>query len=196
MEFSANSNLRQFRKTLLREQRSQLPFATAQALTMTGRDAKVGVEDRIGKAFDRPTSFTKRAAASLPASKTRIYSRVLIKDRQAEYLGIQERGGARLPARTAIPVPVGARLNQYGNMPRGALRRLLARADTFSGTVRGIGGIWQRDKSGGVKLLIAYQPKAQYKPAFEFKETVKRLAAERFPKNFQTAFSRALETAR
>jgi hypothetical protein len=90
MQFSVKSNIAQFRRMMRKEQRSQLPFATARALTMTGKDAKAHVEQQMGKVFDQPTPFTQRGVAALPATKAKLYSRVVIKDAQAKYLGIQE----------------------------------------------------------------------------------------------------------
>jgi hypothetical protein len=196
MRISLTSNIAQLRRIMQREQRSQLPFATARALTMTGQDARADLEPHIDRAFDRPTRFTRNSVATQPATRTRLYSRVLIKDAQAAYLGLQEEGGTRTPARTALVVPVEARLNQYGNMPRGYLRRLLSRSDTFSGNVKGIGGIWQRTRDGGVKLIVAYAQRAQYQPRFGMKDRVERTARERFPPNFERAFREAMETAR
>lgn len=196
MDFTASSNIASFKKMMTKEQKTQLPFATVYALTLTGKDGVEATRKQISKVFDRPTSFTKNAVGLLIATKTRMYSRVLIKDKQVEYLLTQETGGSRSPTRTAIVVPVGMRLNQHGNMPRGSIRRLLARSDTFSGQVRGIGGIWQRKKDGGVKLLVAYEPKAEYKPLFGFANTVRDMAKERFPVNFEKAFAFAMETAR
>jgi hypothetical protein len=196
MQFSVKSNIAQFRRMMRKEQRSQLPFATARALTMTGKDAKARVEQQMGKVFDQPTPFTQRGVAALPATKAKLYSRVVIKDAQAKYLGIQEDGGIRRPAARALVVPFQARLNRYGNLPRGGVRRLLARDDTFSGVVRGVGGIWQRNRDGTVRLLIAYEDQATYRPRFGFRRMVEKTARDRFDANFRRAFAEAMETAR
>ena len=196
MQLSMDSNIAAFRRKMLKEQKSQLPFATARALTWTGREVKEQTERRIERAFDRPTSFTKRGVAAFPASKSRMYSRVLIKDRQAEYLSLQETGGTRTPDGRALVVPVGARTNRYGNLPRGGVRRMLARSDTFSGRVRGVAGIWQRTRGGSVKLLVSYEPRAEYRPRFEFAERARREARRRFPDNFERSFKQAMDTAR
>ena len=50
-----------------------------------------------------------------------------IKAKQAEYLGIQETGGERLPRGRALVLPSQARVNQYGNIPRKAVARALSR---------------------------------------------------------------------
>ena len=196
MRLNIKSNVQQFARQMKREQRSQLPFATAKALTATGKAAAEFQSKRMGDTFDSPTPFTQKGVAAISATKARMYSRVLVKTIQAGYLATQEEGGTRTPSGRAIVIPVGQRTNKYGNMPKGAVRRALARDDTFSGTVRGIGGIWQRTRAGGVKLLVAYEQQARYKPRFRFKETTEQFAAERFPVEFDKAFKHAMETAR
>lgn len=196
MRLNIKSNIEQFKRKMQREQRSQLPFATAKALTATGKAAAQYQNERMPDAFDRPTPFTQKGVTSISATKARMYSRVLVKTIQAAYLATQEEGGTRTPSGRAIVIPIGQRTNKYGNMPKGAVRRALARDDTFSGTVRGIGGIWQRTRAGGVKLLVAYEQQARYKPRFRFKETTEQFAAERFPREFDKAFRQAMETAR
>jgi hypothetical protein len=162
----------------------------------------IGIPSTQGRAalphevFDQPTPFTQRGVAALPATKAKLYSRVVIKDAQAKYLGIQEDGGIRRPAARALVVPFQARLNRYGNLPRGGVRRLLARDDTFSGVVRGVGGIWQRNRDGTVRLLIAYEDQATYRPRFGFRRMVEKTARDRFDANFRRAFAEAMETAR
>lgn len=195
MKLSVSSNIKQFSRQMTKAQKSQLPFATARALTWTAQDAKLDVEKRIDAAFDRPTPYTRKGVAAISASKRKQVSRVLIKDRQAEYLGLQEDGGTRKPKGRALVIPQD-KTNKYGNMPRGYIRRVLARGDTFSGTVRGVAGIWQRTRSGSVKLLVAYEQKAQYRPRFQFERTAERTARTRFPINFERSFRQAMQTAR
>lgn len=174
----------------------QVEFATARALTWTGRDAKPDLEQHITNVFDRPTPFTKRAVAALPARRGNLVSRVLIKDAQAKYLGTQEEGGTRTPKGRAIVVPSSARTNRYGNLPRGAIRRMLARSDTFSANIGGTGGIWQRQRSGGLKLLVAYTQTAQYSKRFGMRDKVRGFAMEKFPQAFDKSLAQAFATAR
>lgn len=196
MHVSFEHNIREWTRELSAFHREQIPFATALALTEVARDdVKTAVELRIELAFDRPTPFTRRGVAYLAARKNRLVSTVLIKDRQAAYLLIEETGGTRLPKRRAIPIPVGQRRNQYGNMPRGSVQRLLARPDTFSGRVNGQGGIWQRRKNR-LKLLVAWEDRAEYRPIFKFYETAREAAEIAFPHAFRRALDRAIATAR
>lgn len=171
-------------------QRREIPFATALALTTLAKDIKEDIPSLLERRFDRPTPFTKRGAAIKAATKRNLESRVFIKDKQAAYLSIQSTGGVRRPKRKALVVPARTRRNKYGNLPRGSVKRLLARSDTFSGKVRGTPGIWQRMKSGRLKLLVSYAPQAAYKPRIDFAGEVHALADRKARRAFQSAFTR------
>ena len=161
------------------------------------RDVEKAVEKRIATTFDRPTPYTQRAVYVRPASKSKLYAEVGIKDRQARYLEIQETGGTRQPKGRAIVLPVGARLNKYGNMPKGAVGRALARKDTFSGRIGGVAGIWQRQRKGQPpKLLYAYENDATYQPVFRFQATADEVARTRLRSNISRAMATAILTAR
>ena len=69
------------------------------------------------------------------------------------------------------------KLNRYGNLAggQGRIKRLLAKKNTFQGTIGGVAGVWQRPKRGkrsrgdsgtieqsGLKLLVAYESSTQY----------------------------------
>lgn len=197
MDISFESNIAAWMRSLDDFKRQQLPFATALALTDTARfDVVPAIERQVDIVFDRPTPFTRKGVGYRPAYKNRPVARVFIKDIQARYLELEEYGGVRTPRRRALVLPAGQRVNQYGNLPRGSVQRLLARKDTFSGTVNGQGGIWQRTRKGGLKLLVAYEDWANYRPIFKFHETAKRTAEVAFPKRFGAALARAIATAR
>lgn len=196
VEINFKHNIREWTRELSAFHREQIPFAAALALTETARDdVKPAVELRIELAFDRPTPFTRRGVAYLAARKNNLVATVLIKDRQAAYLKIEETGGVRRPRNRALPIPVAQRRNKYGNLPRGSVRRLLARPDTFSGTVNGHAGIWQR-KGRKLRLLVAWEDQATYKPIFRFYETAREAAEIAFPHAFRRALDRAIATAR
>ena len=83
--------------------------------------------------------------------KTGLHSRVYLMPTQAEYLRYQIEGGTRTPKGTAIAVPTSnVKLNRYGNLAggQGRIKRLLAKKNTFQGTINGVAGVWQRPKRG------------------------------------------------
>ena len=174
----------------------QVPFAVALGLTRIAQRAQNDAERGIVQRIDRPTPFTQRAVAIKTATKRRPEAVVFIKDRQGKYLKILETGGVEKPKRRALVVPVGVRLNQYGNMTKGRVKKLLARKDVFSGRINGTAGIWQRRKRKGPKLLVAYEDRRTVRPQLHFKDTViasmRRHAVERM----KSAADFAIKTAR
>ena len=173
----------------------QIAFAAALALTKTAQQAQRDVTAELPKVFDRPTPFTMRAIAMERANKQTLTARVYIRPIQAEYLRREIAGGTALPKKRALVIPFHAELNQYGGLPRTAVKRLLRRKDTFSGTVRGVSGIWQRTGKT-VRLLVAYEGKAEYKPRFPFAALVMRSVERNLPREMHAAIRRAVATAR
>jgi len=120
--------------------RDQVPYATARALNDCTRAASLGVNRAMAETFDRPITFTSRAAVApreLAATKASLSSTVTLRPIQAKYLQAQEQGGARSPANNtrrpakAIVLPgKGLALDAHGNIPAGELRRLRQRSRT------------------------------------------------------------------
>ena len=193
-----------------------MPFAAALGLTMTAKKG-VKVEQRMMvRQLDRPTPFTIKGIRWQGASKNdfktgRLHSRVYIMPKQAEYLHFQIEGGTRTPKGTAIAVPTSnVKLNRYGNLPggQGRIKRLLAKKNTFQGTIGGVSGIWQRPKRGkrsrggtgtigqsGLKLLVAYESSTQYRPRFDFYGIAERSVRTNIGKEMDKAIARALRSA-
>lgn len=191
-EFSA------FARTLNDFQRNQLPYAAALALAAVAREVEKDVRDSLPSVFDKPTPFTQRGPGSRGATKRSLTAEVFVRDRQAQYLALQEMGGTRKPeGGKALTLPVGVRVNQYGNIPHKALARLKASSkEVFVGQVRGIGGFWQRRGRGRVKLLAAFRAEAKYQPRFGYWERVTAEVKAGLPRHLGAAMARAMATAR
>ena len=187
----------------------QVRFATAYMLTQLAKDGREAATRRIGEAFDRPVRFTQSAITIKPATKANLTSVVFAKDIQAGYLSIQETGGERRPEPGApVIVPVNIRLNTAGNIPRGKVRREVAKPTTFvsrqdtSRTRHLPPGIYQRLKrpKGKAmrppKLLVALEKLVRYRPRFRFNETVHDAVGESLERRWREAKDRALQTAR
>ena len=200
---------------------NQMPFATAKALTRTAQQTRDELKDKIKTELDRPTSFTIRGITIETAKKTRLRARVFVKDIQAEYLWYAVEGGVM----GRMIQPANIRLNRYGNIPRKALKRLLARPDVFYGTIKGITGIWQRGRVRGerfttevksyrgakgqkgykyrdgniyrnVRLIAARAENVRYKTRFDFYGIGMRKVDRVWEKNMDDAINHALRTAR
>ncbi|MFS8182139.1 hypothetical protein ACMG4P_11360 [Pseudovibrio denitrificans] len=207
--FQYTVNFSQVAKGLTKAEQLQVPYAISLALNETAQDIKTNSEKALSRRLDRPTPFTKRGLALKRASKRNLSAVVFFKDRQADYLELQEKGGTRKPKRKALAVPFSQRLNKYGNLPRRAIDRLLKRSDVFQGEINGVEGIWQRPKRGkrrngsrgtkgrtGLKLLIAYEKSADYQPRLRFREGARKTADARIKHNFRRAMRKAMLTAR
>jgi hypothetical protein len=201
IKISVKSDIDKALKRLAEIEKKQVPFATAKALTETAREIQREMPKQVEKDLDQPIGFTKRGFYVVSAKKSDLKAIVGIKDIQAGYLGLQVSGGTARPRKRALLSPAGVNLNKYGNMARNKVKQLLARPDVFSGTVRGIAGIWQYQGKAGkpgrkLKLLIRYKDQQEYRPRFKFYDAAEAIARASFRRNFDTALSAALRTAR
>lgn len=211
----------------------QTRFATAVALTRTGQHVKNGLRREMEKVFDRPTPYTLNSLYLKGATKANLEAVVWLKDDTykgtpaARYLGPQIDGGGRslkrsekwlsnyvdLRGNVGYWVPgEGARLNQYGNMTRGQIVKILAnlqalpdrasrttdnrKIEYFIGQPAGAPlGVWRRDNGGIAPVMIFIRPPS-YKRRFDFFGVGDRIVKEHYPKEFDRAYSEALKTAR
>jgi len=142
------STLREGGPYLDRIQR-QAPYATSLALNRTAKAVHETLQQEILKDFDRPTPYTQRALRTVRATKQRLEAYVGFKDATGkgisanQYLWAQVHGGSRsqkrsekalrkagLPGDFTVP-GAGAELDQYGNMSRGQVVRLLSYFEAF-----------------------------------------------------------------
>ena len=201
-------NIDAFWRSLSDVGRKQLPFAVAMALNDTAEDVAKAEEQSLEKSLDRPTPYTKRGIYRLRASKSRLRAEIGVKRVQEQYLRYQVDGGVRKPKGRAIVIPVGQRRNQYGNMPKGAVRKAAAKADTFVAsrndprTKHLRPGIYQRPKrgrrgsAGQAKLLVAFASAASYNKRWDFKKGAEKKARSVFPQHLGTRWRQALATAK
>lgn len=107
----------------------QFKFALAKTLTDVVKAAQRVMPAEMQSAFDKGASeFTQRSVHITPARKETLQATVGIKDKQAAYLHYQVEGGTRNPKNKALRLPSVVQLNQYGNVPAGLIRQLVARA--------------------------------------------------------------------
>lgn len=181
LDFSAD--FRKLERALSDAGQKQLPFAMMMALNDTAKDVKLAEERQLERKLDRPTPFTKRGVFVKRANKSGLRASVGMKRVQSEYLKLQVVGGTRRPRRKALVIGAGLRRNKYGNLPRSAVSRAEAKGNTFVAKRRGGGqhlapGLYQRGKgrknAGKLKMLVAFEPRAQYQKRFPFHGTAER----------------------
>lgn len=199
MRMSFTRNIKAVERDLSDMARKQLPFALSVALNATAEDIQKNETRRLSKVLDRPTPFTKRAYRVRRSSKRHLEARVFAMRAQAKYLGRLEDGGIATPKRRALVLPQKARVNRYGNLPRGSVRRAIARPNVFSTRNKGGPGgpgVFQRMKSGKIKKLVSYVKRATYRPQLGFRDSAAKTARRRFPVHVERALAKAFATRR
>lgn len=177
-------------------QKKQVPFAISVALNKVATDAQRRAQRRARTDLDRPTPFTLRGIRVERSSKTNLTAAVYIQEIQSDYLRFQISGGQRKPKRRAVVIPVSLRRNKYGNIPRGKIKALLNRDDVFVVRDSSKAGIYQRSKTGKLKMLIAFAKGATYERRWPFDEIVINEAKTRIVPATRQALQMALATAK
>jgi hypothetical protein len=198
---------------------NQAPFAMAKALTDTVKGASKAVTAHIEQVFDKPTPFTKRAMAFTPANKSELKATVVVKAQQASYLVTEMEGGARGfktfeerfaaggRSPTLLLPGAGVGLNQYGNISKAKLLRILKDENTsgsakrfFVGKPKGQDlpkGVYSRvNNNNKITPMLIFATDAQYEKRFKFSEIVNENVNETFVKNFESAWEAAIKTMR
>jgi hypothetical protein len=141
-------------KTLNGWEKSQLPFATAKALTLTGQKVKAGITSAIQRSFDRPTPYTLNSVYLKPATKTNLVAEVELKNWASKgappsiYIAPQVFGGQRqaknsekimrragvLPGGMFWVPGSGATMDRFGNMSRGQIVQIVSALKAFPET--------------------------------------------------------------
>lgn len=202
----------------------QANFAVAKALSDTAIDIARELPDHANRAFaGGATRFTKQAFAYTRATKQRLEASVFVRPLQAAYLRFQIEGGTRQPRNVALKLPSVVDLDPEGNIPRGLVRQLVARAKAGRRATRaqsrrfGVSqavslfygdpqdgrpaGIYKRVDHGMRHSLIPVvvfprQPAHYTDKPFAFYAIAERIAQRRFETNLERAWRMARLTAR
>ena len=203
MEISVRSNIKEFTRGVNDLVKRQVPFAASKTInTIAYELSKQEFVSEMDSQLDKPTRFTRQAFVYQQSTKRNLTSIVRAKQIQKSYLHWQVDGGHRAPKNRAIPIPVGQKRNAYGNMPKGAVKRLAGNKKTFSGIPRGrkTPGIYQRTGKkgrGGLKLMVKWQPEgANYHKRIDFLSVAERVVRARFPRLMSANLAAAIRTAR
>jgi hypothetical protein len=154
MNLTAAMNTANLENTLQGWEKTQLPFATAKALTLTGQKVKAGIRSAIQRSFDRPTPYTLNSVYLKPATKNNLVAEVELKNWASKgappsvYLAPQVFGGSRQPKNSekimrragVLPsgmfwVPgLGASTDRYGNISTGQIVQVISALKAFPET--------------------------------------------------------------
>lgn len=203
---------------------AQFRFAVAKSLTDVARAAAAAMPAEAKRDLEEPTPFTLRGFFSTRADKATLRADVGVKDLQAEYLRYQIEGGQRRPKKKALRLPADVQLDSFGNMPKGLVANLVARAkagkratkaqsakfgvsrkvELFYGEPQGTGqpaGIYKRVHAGTkverlIPVVVFPQRSAKYRKRFDFYAVAERTVKREFEPLLRKAWVQAKATAR
>lgn len=209
-------DLTQTQKTLAQIQR-QVPFACQLAINDLAFQVQRTENAAMAQVFKNPRPFTAKSVQVDQSNKASLTAVIRVRDEVAKYLQPYETGGVHVLPGKALLNPVGAYLDQYGQLPNRAMTRYQGRPDIFIGTVHTgkgpINGVWQRlqvtrkgtarkGKSqrgtlyhstlGRLKLLIRFGNALPVRQHLHFVDRGIALIIAAAPAAFQAAFIRAL----
>lgn len=145
------TGLDELRSALNDFSKRQIPFAVAEALNDTAKDAQAALVHEINDSFDRPTPYTLSSIYVRRATKDNLKAQVGIKDfagkgiPASKYLAAQIEGGSRhqkrferalqsvgaLPPGYSVVPGAMAKLDAYGNIDKGLIVQLLSYFKAF-----------------------------------------------------------------
>jgi hypothetical protein len=151
LTFSVKSDIEAGVRNLNAKVLSQIPFATAKALTKTAQAVREAERREMASVFDRPTPWTLNSLFVKPANKVTLSAEVAFKGAAAKgtpydrALAHHIRGGTRewkrmelalkrlgvLPSTWAAVPGEAAKLDGYGNMSRGQVVQILSYLQAF-----------------------------------------------------------------
>jgi hypothetical protein len=202
---SVRADVRKISRALDGVARKQIPFATAQAINATAEKLRIAQRANMSKVLDEPTPFTLNAIAIKKATKSNPTAIVYVKPVAAAYLMPYETGGLNKLNSAALLKPVGAKVNQYGNLPRNLVKRLAAKPNTFVGKVKTksgvVDGVWQRTKKtrgkqSGLKLMVRFEDAHEAKQRLNYRALAQRIVPAMIGTELTIAMAKALATAR
>ena len=196
MRINIKNNIKEVTRGLSKTHKEQIPFATSNAINMTLFQLRKEMGKQTTKHLDRPTPFTQKGFVVDKAKKTTLKGILFIKDIVASYLKFQIDGGTRSTGKN-IPIPYtpNARLNKFGNIV-GKRSGLIKKSNQYIGEVKGINGVWERQKNKEQKLIIGFKRSVEYRPRFPFYTIAASFTKNMFDRNFTKAFVRAVRSSR
>jgi hypothetical protein len=173
----------------------QARFAAAKTLTGAAFDARQKIQRYLPIWLDMKTRLLERSVIVERARPNKLKA-VVGFHKRTTLAGLLKKGGTRHPKGRAIAVPVRAR-NKTGRITRSrTVKALLAKPNTFSAEINGVGGVWQRDRrTNRITLLYAYENTTHYdKKTIRFHGTVKVHAPKYIWRNLWKNLEYALVT--
>lgn len=205
MRIDVKDNIKEVTKWTTGVQKKQVPFATAMAINKTlgiGKGNRMKGLDRamqkqMIKKLDRPMARTTKAFYRIGARKTNLSGTLGFTEWANKFMQYLVHGGVRSGESSKVGVPYipNAKLNKFGNIA-GRKSGLIKKQTQFIGNIKGIDGVWERQKDRSAKLMVAFKNSVTYQAMFPFYKIAESYAKANFDKNFAEAFTKALKSAK
>ena len=223
LSFSVKVDTREAQK-LLKSVQKQINFANVLALNRVAKLIKDKEQEGILTTFRNPRPFTVNSIGITPATIGRPTATIFIKDRTANYLGAYEHGGSHyVPNRPELGrvllEPVHAKTDAYGQMTKAYVAAMFANPRVFVAIVHDILGVWLRPPAGerrdgtkgtkgkltlapggtgrtGLVLLAKVVPNRPVSKHLNFELRGMATFLDAYPAAFDTAFAKAMATAK
>jgi hypothetical protein len=202
MALKVDSNVKEFRRSLKRIHRRQIPFATMIAINDTIFQVRARIVERTyPRAFTvRNKRFAGTAFRINKAKKTNLTATLYDRLDRAS-LALHATGGTKRPKGGSLAVPTqNVRRTGTGKIGKANRpRALIAAGKGFKATLRKSSpAIFKRKGKGGRKLELMYSllPTARIKARFPFEKDATATASRAFPNNFSKAMARAIASAK
>ncbi len=218
--FTIRINVNDQIRRVSQEHKRQIDFALAQTVNKLAKLAQTEEKKGLAEFFNNPTPFTLNSVAVRPARKGNPTATVYIRPIAAKYIEPYEFGGVQyLGSKPADLVPVNAAANQYGNLPRNAIRKYMGRKDVFLGKVKTskgiVFGLWQRstpptsrrgmkrtrigkltNTTGHLKLLVSFHDPVTTRKHLNFGQRASSVVQRNANVMFERALREAIASAR
>lgn len=184
----------------------QLPFALSRTLNRLAYLAQQEVRQKADKHIDRGANpWTKSGIRFRKSSKRRLVADVYVADGR-EYIKTIVEGGDVLPEKRVLVQPAQVRLNRYGNITRGKVRKMTANKQKyFVGVPKGIPerqeneGVWQRMGRGGrkkIRQVVKFKDRRYQRAIFPADRLAMRKAERRLGVTLTRELRNAMASAR
>lgn len=184
----------------LRALQKQAPYAASLAVNNILFAGRKEVQDNLPNWLNmtRGTKFITSSVVVNKASKTILTGTVGFLPR-VPLIHLMEEGGRRMPLKKSIP------LRDAKDFPKAPPRskspgKMLARKDVFSGTIKGVSGIWQRKRAkklNTVNLLYSWRKQTTYDGGdMHFHGSIQKVLTDQWAGEISKALERAMSTAK
>ncbi len=191
----------------------QIPYAIASTVNVIAAGLREAENAGITAAFKNPRPFTRNSVVYDRATKGDPTAVVRVKDVQAKYLTPYEVGGVHALPGAGLLIPVDARVDRYGQLPKGSIARMFAQPGNFVKTIHGVSALWQakpptetakraaakkgvRTPRPKLKLLLEFGVNKPVTEHIDFQKRAASFVAQRLAPAMSEAIARTLATMR